>query len=193
MASNEENIGDLTKDNHRDCRIQEFKSRKTKVKRDPQRGEIKDLLVRIDEQKDQTVSIMSSLEIALREDGEVGSAEKVSDEADDLIDQIDRETSTARSVIASLAKKGSSASSIGADSLDGEMSQKRREKERAELEARLCKDQVEKEIEWKRQELERQHNELIAVKDEVVRRRKELEDVMDHELSLPIASNKPSN
>ena len=164
------------------------------AEKDPQQGEIKDLLGRIDEQKDQTVSIMSSLETAIREDGEVGTAEKVSDEADDLVEQVDRETSAARSVLASLAKKGSSASSIGADSLDGETSQKRlREKERAELEARLRKDQLEKEIEWKREELERQCNELIAVKDEVVKRRKELEDVMNHELDLPFASNEPSN
>ena len=111
------------------------------AEKDPQQGEIKDLLARIDKQKDQTVSIMSSLETALREDGEVGTAEKVSDEADgDLVEQVDRETSAARSVLTSLAKKGSSASSIGADGLDGETSQKRREKERAELEARLRKD-----------------------------------------------------
>ena len=36
-------------------------------------------------------------------------------------------------------------------------------------------------MEWKQEELERQHNELIVVKDEVVKRCKELEDVMDHE------------
>ena len=103
------------------------------AEKEPQQGEIKDLLARIDEQKDQTVSIMSSLETALREDGEVGTAEKVSDEADDVVEQVDRETSAARSVLASLAKKGSAASSIGAYSLDGEMSQKRREKERARI------------------------------------------------------------
>ena len=142
MASDEGNIGDLTKDNDKDCRIQEFKSRKRNAKssmthllnklavviteKEPQQGEIKDLLARIDEQKDQTVSIMSSLETALREDGEVGTAEKVSDEADDLVEQVDRETSAARSVLASLAKKGSAASSIGADSLD--VTEKERER-----------------------------------------------------------------
>lgn len=60
MASNEENIGDLTKDNDRDCWIQEFKLRKRNAKsfmscllnklavviaeKEPQQGEIKDLL-----------------------------------------------------------------------------------------------------------------------------------------------------
>ena len=77
------------------------------AEKDPQQGEIKDLLVRIDEPKDQTVSIMSLLETAHRENGEVGIVERVSDEADDLVEQVDCETS----VLASLAKKGSAADS----------------------------------------------------------------------------------
>ena len=48
---------------------------------------------------------MSSLETAFREDGDFRTTEKVSDEADDLVEQVDRETSGARSVLALLAKK----------------------------------------------------------------------------------------
>ena len=41
--------------------------------------------------------------------------------------------------------------------------------------------------------MEREHSELKAVKDELVKRHKELEEEMDHELGVPIVSNGPSN
>ena len=111
---------------------------------------------------------MNLLETAHRKNDEVEIAEKVSDEADDVVEQVDRETSAARSVLASLAKRNGSGASSVADSLDGDVSQKIRQKERAELEARFRKDELEKEIQWKRQELERQHKKLQAVKDGVI-------------------------
>ena len=82
------------------------------AEKDPQQGEIKDLLVPINEQKDQINSIISLLKTAHRENGEVEIAEKVSEEADDLVEQVDRETSAERSALASLAKKGSVRSKI---------------------------------------------------------------------------------
>ena len=69
-------------------------------------------------------------------------AEKVSNEADDLVEQIDRETMPARALLASLTKVKSRASSVA----DSEASQRRKEKERAEMEARLRRDRLELEI-----------------------------------------------
>ena len=113
MTSDKENVGELTKDNGRHCRIQEFKLTKRNAKssmtsllriccRD--RGE------RSATGRDKgSVGSNQRTERQNKENGEVGIAEKVSDEADDLVEQVDRETtcSAVRSALASLAKKGS--------------------------------------------------------------------------------------
>ena len=122
---------------------------------------------------------------AYRKNKEEEFAKKVSDEADGLVDQVDRETCLARSVLASLVKVKSPSSSL-ADTLESEKSERRRLKERAELEARLHKERLQKEIDTKREELERQQRELQAVTDEVSKRRQELDDEIDAELGLPV-------
>ena len=128
---------------------------------------------------------MNLLEVAYRENKEEEFAKKVSDEADGLVDQVDRETCLARSVLASLVIVKSPSPSL-ADSLESEKSERRRQKERAELEARLHKERLQKEIDTKREELECQQRELQAVTDEVSKRRQELDDEIDAELGLPV-------
>ena len=73
-------------------------------------------------------------------------AAKVSDEADDLVEQIEHEIIPARALLASFAKVKSRASSIA----DSEASHRRKEKQRAELEAYLQRNRLEWEIETKR-------------------------------------------
>ena len=65
----------------------------------------------------------------------------------------------------------------------------RRQKERAELEARVHKERLQKEIDAKREELECQQRELQAVTDEVSKRRQGLDDEIDAELGLPVKGN----
>ena len=81
-------------------------------------NEVKELLEKIQKQQEETLIVMSRLEKAYRQKNDTSMAEKVSDEADDLVEQIDRETMPARSLLASLA--------------DSEASQRRKEKEKAE-------------------------------------------------------------
>jgi len=85
---------------------------------------------------------MTRLENALRQKQDETMAEKDCDEADDLVEQIDRETMPARSLLASLTKVKSRASLVA----NSEASQRRKEKERAEVEARLRRDRLEWEI-----------------------------------------------
>ena len=88
------------------------------------------------------------------------------------VEQIDRETMPARSLLASLTKQTkvkSRANSVA----DSEASQRRKEKEKAKMEARLRRDRLEWEIEHNREELERQEKELQVVHEEIIKRRKE--------------------
>ena len=142
--------------------------------------DIKTLLEKIQEQQENTLQVMSRLESAYRQKQDEIMAEKVSDEADDLVEQIDRETMPARSLLASLTKVKSRASSVA----DSEASQRRKEKERAEMEARLRRDRLELEIQQNREELERQDQELQAVNEEITKRRQELEDAIEEELGI---------
>ena len=153
-------------------------------KKNPQQSDIKELLERIEKQKDYTLSIMNLLEAACRENKEDEFAKKVGDEADGLIDQ----TGLARSVLASLVKVKSPSPSL-ADSLESETSELRRQHERAELEARLHKELLQKEINAQREELECQQKEFQAMTDEVSKRRQELEDEIDAEVGLPVKGN----
>jgi len=94
--------------------------------------DIRTLLEKIQEQQENTLQVMSRLENAYRQKQDEIMAERVSDEADDLVEQIDRETMPARSLLASLTKVKSRARSVA----DSEASQRRKKKERAEIEAR---------------------------------------------------------
>ncbi len=115
-------------------------------------------------------------------------ASKVSDEADLLLEQVDRETASARSFLAS-----STLASIA----DSQASERRKERERAEEESRRQerekaeeesrkrkekKERIELEIEKKRKELERQEIELQSAKEELNKRREELDHEIDDEL-----------
>ena len=67
---------------------------------DNPQNEIKELLEKIQEQQEETLMVMSRLEKAYHQKNDTSMAEKVSDEADDLVEQIDRETMPARSLLA---------------------------------------------------------------------------------------------
>ena len=77
-----------------------------------QKNEVNHLMERIEEQKDETLRIMEQLEGAYQESKDADNVSKVSDEADALVEQVDRETSSARSFLASLAQVQSRPSSI---------------------------------------------------------------------------------
>ena len=134
------------------------------VTEDDSSVDIKTLLEKIQEQQENTLQVMSRLENAYRQKQHEIMAVKVSDEADDLVEQIDRETMPARSLLASLTKVKSRSSSVA----DSEASQRRKEKERAEMEARLRRDRLELEIQQNREEVERQDEELQAVNEEIL-------------------------
>ena len=98
----------------RDCK-QEKRNAKTQMTRlfnklasvlteDDSSVDIKVLLEKIQEQQENTLEVMTRLENAYRQKQDETMAEKVSDEADDLVEQIDRETMPARSLLASLTK-----------------------------------------------------------------------------------------
>ena len=81
-------------------------------------NEIKELLGKNQEQQEESLMVISRLEKAYHQKNDINMAEKVSDEADELVEHIDREIMPARSLLASLA--------------DSEASQRRKEKEKAE-------------------------------------------------------------
>lgn len=196
MASEEEDIAESSKPSEQERRIRDLRKEKRNAKsqmtrlltklsgalaeQNPRHTDITDLLTRIEEQNDFALSIMQELEIEYRDSNAAQAAEKVSDEADAIVEQVDRETGPARLLLASLVKSRSIASSI-----DGsETSERRRQKERAESEARARKENLEREIEMRLEELERQQKELQSVNDEVIKRRHELEEEIENELGL---------
>ena len=142
--------------------------------------EIKDMLHKIEEQQDHTIMAINRSESFYRQKNEEALAEKVSDEVDDLLEQIDHETRPARLLLASCTKVKSRPSSVP----DSEASQRRKEKEKAEVEVRLRRYQFEWEIEQNREQIQRQEKELHAVNEELNKRRQELEDEIDGELGL---------
>ena len=85
----------------------------------------------LQEQQENTLIVMNRLESAYPPKNDEGLAEKSSDKADDLVEQIDRETTCAHSLLASLVKVKSRPSSVAGS----ETSQRRNEKEKAEMEA----------------------------------------------------------
>ena len=96
------------------------------------------------------------------------------------LEQIDRETRPARLILASRTKVKSHPGSVA----DSEASLRRREKEKAEQEVRLRRDQLEWEIEQNREQIQREEKELHAVNQELNKRHQELEDEIDRELGL---------
>lgn len=199
MSKKEEDIGS-TKTGDQESRIQdiqEYRQDKRNAKRQMThllnklatmlseddsipKTEIKDMLHKIEEQQDHTIMAINRLESFYRQKNEEALAEKVSNEVDDLLEQIDHETRPARLLLASRTKVKSRPSSVP----DSEASQRRKEKEKAEMEVRLRRDQFEWEIEQNREQIQRQEKELHAVNEELNKRLQELEDEIDGELGL---------
>ena len=123
---------------------------------------------------------INRLESSYRQKKEEAPADQVSDEVDDLLEQTDRETRPARLILASRTKVKSCQGSVA----DSKASLRRREKEKAEQEARLWRDHLEWEIEQNHEQIQRQEKELRAVNQELNKRRQELEDEIDGELGL---------
>ena len=147
MASEEEDIAESSKPSEQERRIRDLRKEKRNAKsqmtrlltklsgalaeQNPRHTDITDLLTRIEEQKDFALSIMQELEIEYRDSNAAKAAEKVSDEADALVEQVDRETGPARLLLASLVKVKSR--SIVRSIEGSEISERRRQKERAEV------------------------------------------------------------
>ena len=196
MSTDEEKATEPSEIKDQECRIRDFKKEKRNAKSqitrllnklagilsdgNPQQIEIKSLFEGIQDQQDRTLAIMTRLEEAYRLNNEEAMAAKVSDEADDLMEQIEHEIIPARALLASFAKVKSRASSIA----DSEASHRRKEKQRAEVEAYLQRNRLEWEIETKREEIEEQEKELQAVNEQINKQRQELENEIDEELGL---------
>lgn len=173
MSKKEEDIGS-TKTGEQESRIQdiqEYRQDKRNAKRQMThllnklatmlseddsipKTEIKDMLYKIEEQQDHTITAINRSESFYRQKNEEALAEKVSDEVDDLLEQIDHEMRPARLLLASRTKVKSRPSSVP----DSEASQRRKEKEKAEVEVRLRRDQ----FEW---EIEQRDGNIISVED----------------------------
>jgi hypothetical protein len=141
--------------------------------------DVKELLLRIDEQKDETLHIMNQLENIYQRSKEYENAKKVNDEADALVDQVEYETSSARMFLTSLAKKqwGSSAVTVTSskESNVGETSKQRQDEDErrknAELWARM---RNEAEVQKKRELLEEQERQLRTAEEQAEKTRQEL-------------------
>ncbi|XP_068749438.1 myosin-J heavy chain-like [Montipora capricornis] len=125
--------------------------------------EIKDMLHKIEEQQDHTIMAIDRLESLYRQKKE----EALADKACSFNPGVSHESEIASGSVA-----------------DSEASLRRREKEKAEQEARLRRDQLEWEIEQNREQIKRQEQELHAVNQELNKRRQELEDEIDEEFGL---------
>lgn len=155
-------------------------------------SEIKDLLLRIDEQKEETLDIMNKLEKVYMEKSDQVNATKVSDEADALVDQVDSETGSARVYLMSLAKKLSHLNSVtvrkDSETKESEVSesQKRKEESRKRTEqwVRLRKERMEMEVQKRRKELQEQERQLQELREveEDENRSQELNEQDDGEM-----------
>ena len=141
--------------------------------------DVKELLLRIDEQKDETLHIMNQLENIYQRSKEYENAKKVNDEADALVDQVEYETSSARMFLTSLAKKQWSSSAVtvtsSKESNVGETSKQRQDEDErrknAELWARM---RNEAEVQKKRELLEEQERQLRTAEEQAEKTRQEL-------------------
>ena len=87
--------------------------------------EIKDMLHKIEEQRDHTILAINRLESFYHQKNEEALADKVSDEVDDLLEQIDHETRPAHLLLASRTIVKSCPSSV-ADSMHHREGKKRK-------------------------------------------------------------------
>jgi hypothetical protein len=141
--------------------------------------DVKELLLRIAEQKDETLHIMNQLENIYQRSKEYENAKKVNDEADALVDQVEYETSSARMFLTSLAKKQWSSSAVtvtsSKESNVGETSKQRQDEDErrknAELWARM---RNEAEVQKKRELLEEQERQLRTAEEQAEKTRQEL-------------------
>jgi hypothetical protein len=141
--------------------------------------DVKELLLRIAEQKDETLHIMNQLENIYQRSKEYENAKKVNDEADALVDQVEYETSSARMFLTSLAKKQWSSSAVtvtsSKESNVGETSKQRQDenerRKNAELWARM---RNEAEVQKKRELLEEQERQLRTAEEQAEKTRQEL-------------------
>ena len=69
--------------------------------KEPDRESIKGILARIEDKKENSLAVMEELELQFDKEKESEEVNKISDEADKLIDRVDQETSQARSYLAS--------------------------------------------------------------------------------------------
>ena len=193
MPSNDEKDMELNETEDHECRLRDCKQEKRIAKsqmtrllnklasvlsEDNSQDEVKELLEKIQEQQEETLMVMFRLEKVYHQKNDTSMAKKVSNEGDNLVEQINRETIPACSLLASLTKVKSRANSVA----DSEASQRRKEKEKAEMEAHLRRDHLEWEIEQNPQELDRQEKELQVVHEEIIKRRQELENEVDEHL-----------
>ena len=115
MPFDDEKGMEATETEDHECRLRDCKQEKGMAKsqmtrllnklasvlsEDNPQNEIKELLGKIQEQQEETLMVMSRLEKSYHQKNDTSMAEKVSDEADDLVEQIDRETMPARSLLA---------------------------------------------------------------------------------------------
>ena len=150
----------------------------------PGQKAVSDLLGRIGEQKEDTLEVMNRLESQYRANKDEDNAIKVGDEADAFVDQGDGDTSQACAVLASLAKAQSCPSYVA----DSQVSERRREKQRAEIEVRLRKERIEEGIRRKQEELENEEKQLQTAikKSNRSRRRKEFGELsLLSDLTIP--------
>ena len=137
------------------------------------------LLLRIDEQKDETLHAMDKLENIYRKSKDSVNAGKVIDEAEVLVDQVEKETSSVRIFLTSLRKKQWGSSLVVAISRDSEASQQTQEEDErrknAEQWARLRK---EAEIQQKKELFEEQERGIQASQEKANKTRQEL-DALD--------------
>jgi hypothetical protein len=144
-----------------------------------EQGEVKELLLRIDEQKDETLHIMSKLEKIYHHSKEYVNARKVNDEADALVDQVEQETNSARLFLTSLGKKQWGLSSVATKNseelMQGEVIKpKQSEEERRKNLELWARTRKEAEVQKKRKLLEEQEKQIRTVEEQAEKTRQEL-------------------
>ena len=121
-------------------------------------AEVRGLLLRIEEQKEETLEIMNQLEKVYEETGDKENAMKVGDEADVLVDQVEKETSSARPILMSARKQQSS---LG----HGKKVQDVKKQEEAAKQSTEKDKQMEANIQKEQSEVGEQERQLQAAKE----------------------------
>ncbi len=144
-----------------------------------QQGEVKELLLKIDEQKDETLYIMNKLENIYQQSKEYVNAGKVNDKADTLVHQVEQETSSACIFLTSLVKKQWGSSSVtrssGEESKEAEISKQKQDEEERRKNAELwAHTRKEAEVQQKRKLLEEQERQIRTAEEQAEKTRQEL-------------------